>query len=196
MAGLPDVRCPARRLVDLPVPDQGAPRGRGPDGRLRRADLLGRKSARSGFGVLELVVDRRARGGQEPDFVRLAGDPRIRKRDPLGLAGPEDAPALTEIDEGVVDDDLCETRRLLRLVHDDEIDFSGTERRVVDPHLTTPARGPIPRPREGQCRGAPRNGERQTERQRELPHSTTSNRPIQPRAANSLLCAWNMYLPV
>jgi hypothetical protein len=43
VAGVQDVRRPPRRVVDVPVPDQGAPRGRRQVGRLRRpADALER----------------------------------------------------------------------------------------------------------------------------------------------------------
>jgi len=83
----------------------------------------GTRSARTGLGLLELVVDGRTGRGHELHVVGLAPDPRIGHRDPLRIAGTEDALALTEIDECVVEDDLSDARGLQGVVDEDEYEL-------------------------------------------------------------------------
>src|SRR4029079_9090000 len=79
-----------------------------------------------------------------------------------------------------------------------ELDLAGAQDRAADRHVVgLPA---VTRMRRAAQRDDDDDRDQQSDRDPEQPeaadHSVTSKNPIHPSAANSLLCAWNMYLPV
>src|SRR6266542_2831844 len=155
----------------------------------------------SQLGFLDLVLHGAAGGHQQFDVVRLASDPRIQECDAPGVVGEQRATARTEVDIGIVDDRLSDSRALSGAVQEDERDLSGSEDRSIHHHLIRTG---------GAVRGARDDdhdegdddadwNSQQPETSKEAvedPQATTSKKPIQPSEANSLLWAWNMYLPV
>src|SRR5437773_645812 len=116
-------------------------------------------------------------------------NPRIRDGDRLRSSRSKRAAGGAEVHERIVENDLRDACNGVAAVLDDQRDAARAERRLCDAHVA--ALG---------CAVVPGGGERQryasdgddAEDDRSDLHSTTSKNPIQPSAAISLLCAWNM----
>src|SRR5256885_15206020 len=127
-------------------------------------------------GFLDLVVDRPPARSHEPDVVVLAADPRIEDDEGLDVACGNGPRTRSEVDERVVQDHLLDACRLLRFVAHYQRDRARLELRLRDRDLTAAAAASA---------AGEHGGQRNHDGRRS--HSTTSKKPIQPSAANSLL---------